>query len=145
MSRHRLQHSQPRLTSTLRRRSLGRSQVPVEMRLDRRMPRAQRALLFRLSSAPRATHRQYASQRQFLGLHNNIIQHREWDRWSILLMESSTTPKRESNRNRSGPSGRHPTPTASRCNRTMRECLRARISKCTPTAQLGWQQSPQMQ
>jgi len=46
---------------------------------------AQRALLFRFSSAPRATHGQYTSQREFLALHTNIIQHQQLDRWSILL------------------------------------------------------------
>jgi hypothetical protein len=53
-----LQDSQSRLARVLRTGNLSRSQFSVEMRLAGWMTCAKRALLFRLSSAHRATDRQ---------------------------------------------------------------------------------------
>jgi hypothetical protein len=58
-----------------------------------RMSPAKRELLFRLSPAHRATHGQYALQREFLGFHNNIIQHRRLEKCSILTVRDFNEPK----------------------------------------------------
>lgn len=88
-----LQDSQNRLAGILRAANLGGSQVPVEMSLGGRMSGAKRTSRFRFSSAHRAADRQYLSQCEFRGFHTDIIRHREFERWSILLFGSSTDPK----------------------------------------------------
>jgi hypothetical protein len=88
-----LQDSQNCLAGILRAANLGGSQVPVEMSLGRRMSGAKRTSRLRFSSAHRAADRQYMSQREFRGFHTDIIRHREFKRWSILLFGSSTDPK----------------------------------------------------
>jgi hypothetical protein len=84
-ARSSLQNSPGSQTGALGVQNLGGGQVPVAMRFVGRMPRAKRALLFGLSPAHWATHGQYLLQRKFLGCHNNIIQHRLLEKWSILL------------------------------------------------------------
>jgi hypothetical protein len=79
-ARNCLQHSQSCQSRVLRAGDLGGGQFPVEVRLGGRMSRAKRAFLFRFGSAHGATHGQYTSQREFLGFHSNIIQHRQFER-----------------------------------------------------------------
>ena len=92
-ARNCLQDSQSRLGSVLRAGSLGRCQTSRDMSFGGRVSGAESALLFRFRPAHRAANRQYASQRELLGFHTNIIQHRQSKRWSILLLGVSIRPK----------------------------------------------------
>jgi hypothetical protein len=80
-----LHDAQRRLAGVFWAGNLGSGHCTGEMGLDTRVPRAQRALLFRFSSARWALHGQNLSQRQIFGFHENIIRHRQLERWSILL------------------------------------------------------------
>jgi hypothetical protein len=102
------------------------------MRLDGGMSRAQRALLFRFSPAPRARHGQYTFQREFMGLHTDIIQDYQLEGWSILLFWASFAQSE----NQNGTEQFVASQSKFRC---------APISKCAPLTQLGWYVRPQMQ
>jgi hypothetical protein len=80
-----LQHSQNCVASFLRTGSFGGGHASGEMRLRGRVSRAESAPLLRFRAAHRAPHRHNLSQRQLFGLHTNIIQQREYERWSKLL------------------------------------------------------------
>ena len=82
-----LHDSHSGLAGVLRRGNLGSGLLSGEMRLGRGLSCAKRALLFRFSSTHGATDRQYMSQRELLSFHVNIIQHRGWERWSIVLSQ----------------------------------------------------------
>jgi hypothetical protein len=70
----RLQGSQKRLERALREGSFDGGKLSVEnVRLGRRMARAERAFLLRLGPAHGAAHRQYLSHPELLGCHPDII------------------------------------------------------------------------
>lgn len=81
-----LQYPQSRFRGILRARNPGGGQISGQMRLKARMSCAKRALLFGLGSAHRTRDRQDPSQRELLRCHTNIIEHRQSQNWSILLL-----------------------------------------------------------
>jgi hypothetical protein len=92
-ARNFLQDSQNCLAGVLREGSLGGGHTSGEMRLGRRVSRAESALLFRFRPAHGATNRQYLSQRELIGLHTYIIDIANLKRWSIVPLRVSIGPK----------------------------------------------------
>jgi hypothetical protein len=79
------QGSQNGLARVFRTRNFGGGEVSVEMRLEGWMACAELAFLFRTSAALGAGRGQDLSERELFGFHYDIIQHGQFESWSILL------------------------------------------------------------
>ena len=92
-SRDLLQDSHRGLHEVFRARDLGGRLLAGEMRFCRGLSRGEGALFFRFGPAHRATHRQDVTQWELFRVHVNSIQHRQAEKWSIVLFVGSSCTK----------------------------------------------------
>ena len=84
-SRNLLQNSHRGLHKVFRARDLGGRLLAGEMRFRRGLSGGEGALFLRFGPAHRATHRQDVTQCELFRVHINSIQHRQAEKWSIVL------------------------------------------------------------